>query len=73
MAMHLIPGLAAGAIFALSSGDTLRVPAGQADACAFLTKAEAEAITGQSIGPPAKGGSGECRSFTPSWSRTPSR
>lgn len=30
------------------------------DACALLTKAEAEAIVGQSIGEPTKGGSGEC-------------
>ena len=30
------------------------------DACALLTKAEAEAILGKSIPPPSKGGSGEC-------------
>ena len=30
------------------------------DACALLTKAEAEAIVGKSIPEPSKGGSGEC-------------
>jgi hypothetical protein len=30
------------------------------DACALLTQAEAEKILGTKIGPPSKGGSGEC-------------
>ena len=74
MSTLLLHGIAAGLVLGAACGDARseiaqarRSGAGprpkavaQADACALLTKAEAEAILGQSIGEPAKGGSGEC-------------
>jgi hypothetical protein len=68
-----IPAVAAGFLAMLACADS---PKGSAqeqpratadrkayapvDACTLLTQAEAEAITGKSIGAPTKGGSGEC-------------
>ena len=74
MSTLLLHGIAAGLVLAAACGDAgketaqaRRSDAGraakavaQADACALLTKAEAEAILGKSIGEPAKGGRGEC-------------
>ena len=74
MSTILIHGIGAGLLLGLTCGDAGKdsaqakasAPAGpsrafaQVDACALLTKAEAEAIVGQTIGPPTKGGSGEC-------------
>lgn len=69
-----IPAVAAGLLAALACTDSPKGSAQEqpratadsrhayapVDACALLTRAEAEAITGQSIGDPTKGGSGEC-------------
>ena len=74
MSTFLIHSIAAGLLLGLACGDSAKEaaraqasaaggrpkPFVQADACALLTKAEAEAILGQTIGPPTKGGSGEC-------------
>jgi hypothetical protein len=74
MATFLLHGIAAGLLVALACGDSRKDSArasapeavkppkafAQTDACALLTKAEAEAILGQPIGNPTKGGSGEC-------------
>ena len=74
MSTLLLHGIAAGLLLGVACGDAGKETAqagrpdagaapksvAQADACALVTKAEAEAILGQSIGEPAKGGSGEC-------------
>jgi len=55
-----LPGLAVGLLLTLAGAGNMSGAAAQADACALLTREEAEAILGQSIGDPVKGGSGEC-------------
>jgi hypothetical protein len=59
MTTFLLPGVAE-LLVALAGGGDLPGAAPQGDACALLTRTEAEAILGQPIGAPAKGGSGEC-------------
>jgi len=67
MTTFLLEGIAVSLLMVPAFGAERRSPitgpdrrTAQADACALLTKAEAEAILGQPIGAPAKGSSGEC-------------
>jgi hypothetical protein len=74
MTTLLLHGIAAGLLAAFACGDSPREVAaarqadappkpaarGPIDVCALLTQAEAEAILGKPIGPPQKGGGGEC-------------
>jgi hypothetical protein len=61
MTTLLLHGIAAGLVVALASEDSLtHRAAAQADLCALLTEAEAEAIVGKPLAAPERQTSGDC-------------
>lgn len=61
MTTLLLHGIAAGLVVALAGEDSLTHPAAaQADLCALLTEAEAEAIVGKPLAAPERQPSGDC-------------
>jgi len=59
MTTVLLPGIAAGLMLSLIGGNSLKGSA-QADLCALLTEAEAEAIVGKPLAAPERQGNGDC-------------
>jgi hypothetical protein len=61
MTTSRLRGISAGLVVALICGDSLAHPAAaQADLCALLTEAEAEAIVGKPLAAPERQPSGDC-------------